>query len=68
MKGRSLKKGEKKTKRKESLRVWVGLSLSSSLVRVEGSTAWDPCDKPPACTSPSTISLSSTITGKTAHC
>ena len=52
----------------ESLRAWVGLSLSLSLVRANGSTVWDPGGNPPPCIFSSIMSLSSTITGKTAHC
>ena len=53
----------------ESVRAWEGLSLSPSLVCAEGSTVWDPGGKPPPpCTFGSTMALSSTITGRTAHC
>lgn len=59
----------KEMKELEILRCgWVGLSLSPSLVRAEGSTVEDPGGKFPPSTFPSNISLSSTITGKTAHC
>lgn len=47
---------------------WVGLSLSPSLLRAKGSTVEDPGGKSTPSTFPSNISLSSTITGKTAHC
>lgn len=58
-----------KVKRMESVRAWEGPSLSPSLDRAKGSTAWDPSGKPPPpCTFSSAISLSSTITGRTAHC
>ena len=52
----------------EILRAWVGLSLSLSLVRAEGSTVWDPGgNTPPGTVSPA-ISLSSPMSGETAHC
>ena len=62
---------KEQVKRMESVRAWEGPSLSPSLLRAEGSTAWDPSGNPPPpppCTFSSAISLSSTITGRIAHC